>query len=80
MKSKLWSLLFVLIILTTPVSGGPGLFVACEASCTTALVACIATGTYMTMGIGVAAAVAACEAGFAECSAVCALLIPVPTP
>ena len=80
MKSKLWSVLFVLIILTTPVSGGPGLFAACEACCTTALVACIAAATAASGGIGIAAAVVACNAAFGQCSTACALMLPVPTP
>jgi len=87
MKSKLWSLLFVLILMamTPPVSGGPALYGLCQAGCAGVVVACYSAagavfGT-VTAGVGTAPAILACNAAFGKCSVACAgvtLLAPTP--
>ena len=84
MKSKLWSLLLVLI-LTTPVTGGPVAYAICQAGCAAVVVACYSAAGFVfgtvTAGAATAPAVLACNAAFAKCSAACAaaaLLAPTP--
>ena len=87
MKSKLWSLLFVLILMTPPVSGGLLADGLCQAGCAAVVVACYsAAGAVFGMvpaGVGAPAAIGllACNAAFGKCSVACAgvtLLAPTP--
>jgi len=85
MKSKLWSLLFVLILMTPPVSGGLLADGLCQAGCAGVVVACYsAAGAVFGMvpaGVGAPPAILACNAAFGKCRAVCAevtLLAPIP--
>jgi len=85
MKSKLWSLLFVLILMTPPVSGGLLAYGLCQAGCAAVVVACYSAAGFVfgtvTAGAGTPAAILACNAAFGKCSAACAaaaLLAPTP--
>ena len=85
MKSKLWSLLFVLILMTPPVSGGLLAYGICQAGCAAVVVACYSAAGFVfgtvTAGAGTAPAILACNAAFGKCSAACAgvtLLAPTP--
>ena len=85
MKSKLWSLLFVLILMTPPVSGGLLADGLCQAGCAAAVVACYAAAGFVfgtvTAGAGTPPAILACNAAFGKCCAACAaaaLLAPTP--
>ena len=85
MMSKLWSLLFVLILMTPAVSGGLLAYGLCQAGCAAVVVACYAAAGFVfgtvTAGAGTPPAILACNAAFGKCCAafaVAALLAPTP--
>ena len=78
MMSKLWSLLFVLILMTPPVSGGLLADGLCQTCCAAVVVACYSNARFV---FGTPLAILACNATIGKCRAACAevtLLAPIP--
>ena len=83
MMSKLWSLLFVLILMTPPVSGGLLAYGLCQAGCAAVVVACYSNAGFVfgTVTAGAGTPPAICNATIGKCRAACAevtLLAPIP--
>lgn len=63
---------------------GPAAYGVCQAACAAAVVICYNAAGFtfgtVTAGVGIPAAIIACNTGFGACSAKCALFILAPTP
>ncbi|KAH9917907.1 uncharacterized protein BXZ73DRAFT_105427 [Epithele typhae] len=84
MQFKLSSLLAA-ALLATGASAGPAFYGICQTGCNTLAVACYAGAGFtfgtVTAGVGIPAAIAACNSALGTCSAACAavtLLAPTP--
>lgn len=81
---KLYIYTLILVLLAANCIAGPGASLLCMGGCNAAAVACYASaGAVMgtvTAGVGIPAAIFACNAAQGVCMAACAAMVVAPTP
>lgn len=81
---KFFSLVIVSCVLLSFVDAGPAAYGICQAGCAAVVVACYAAGGAVfgtvTGGVGVPAAIVACNSAYGTCQAACWAALFTPTP
>ncbi|KAL8726234.1 MAG: hypothetical protein Q9181_006136 [Wetmoreana brouardii] len=76
--------LLPLTTLLTLATAGPAAYGICQAGCSAVVVACYSGAGFtfgtVTAGVGVPAAIVACNSAYGTCQAACAAVLIAPTP